>query len=115
MLMSLKLRFQMLGFLRQGLLIMAGISILVPSIVWMIQYFGHNIVEDSLLDVSAGLIAPVMAPLLVVVIFFDWLMSKIRAADAPGEEGDIFRQIAQTEKLVIFVLFLFWVPFFVSL
>ena len=115
MIMSFKLRFQALGFLRQGLLILAALSIAIPTIAWTLQYLGQNIAEDSLLDISAGLIAPVMAPLLVVVIFFDVLMSKIRAADDPGEEGDVFRKIAQTETMAIAIMFLFWVPFFVTL
>jgi len=62
-------------------------------------------------SVLVGVVAPVMAPLLVVVILFDYIMSRVRAADSTGDQRALYIAIGRTELAVIALSLLFWVPY----
>ncbi len=96
--------------MRQVLLGLALINILLP-ILHALGSPASN-AERSLWDVFATLIAPVMAPLFVVVILFDYVMSRVRAADADGDERARFAAIARLELIVIAISLIFWAPYF---
>ena len=103
-----------IGFLRMALLSLALVNILLPVVQILVDVTppnnGHN-----LWTLLTTVIAPVMAPLLVVVLFFDYIMSRVRAADAEGAERRVFTTIGRIELLVIGVNLLFWVPYFIWL
>lgn len=112
---TLKTHFASLGFLRLGLIGLAVVSMLIPMIEWAAIQLMGELSEGSILTLSAGLIAPVMAPMLIVVILLDVIMAKVRAADDPTGPADIYRMIGRVDTVVIMVMLIFWVPFFISL
>lgn len=101
------------GFLRQALLGLALANALLP----IVHALSGSSPADgrSLWDVFATLIAPAMAPLLAVVILFDYIMSRVRAADAEGAERERYAAIARIELLAMLVTLVFWVPYFLPL
>ena len=115
MVSTLKTQLASLGFLRQGLIGLAIVTMLIPIVEWLVIQLLGEISEHSLLALSAGLIAPVMAPMLIVVILLDFIMSKVRAADDPTNSGDLYRMIGRVDTITIVVMLVFWVPFFMSL
>jgi hypothetical protein len=115
MVSTLKTHLASLGFLRQGLIGLAFVTMLIPIVEWVVIQLLGELGEHSLLSLSAGLIAPVMAPMLIVVILLDIIMSKVRAADDPEGSGDLYRMISRIDTIVIVVMLVFWVPFFMSL
>ena len=64
---------------------------------------------------NLAVIVPTLAPLLLVGIFFDYLMSKVRAADAEGDLRAQFLLISRVELWAMLFLILSWIPFFVTL
>ena len=103
-----------LGVLRGALLIGSLINILVPAVGLALI----TLVEGSdsgLLAEITYVITPVMAPLFIVVIFFDYVMSRLRAGDteADPEECAYFASVARVEGFAITLSLLFWVPYFV--
>jgi hypothetical protein len=100
-----------LGFLRIGLLVLVLLNILLPLIEVMLpgtaSTDGH-----SFWWVLTSVITPVMAPLLMVVLLFDYLMSRMRSADAAGSERANFITIGRIELALLGLTLLFWVPFF---
>lgn len=103
------------GFLRLGLLSLAVISMLIPAIGWVAVQLSGELSDHSMLALVGGLIAPVMAPVLIVVILLDFIMAKVRAADDPTPSGDNYRMISRVDTILIFIMLIFWVPFFISL
>lgn len=99
-----------LGIMRQVLLGLAMINILLPILHALVA--PASLGERSLWDVFATLIAPVMAPLFVVVILFDYVMSRVQAADADGDERARFASIARLELIAIAISLIFWGPYF---
>jgi hypothetical protein len=115
MVSTLKTQLASLGFLRLGLIGLAIVTMLIPIVEWVVIQLLGELGEHSLLSLSAGLIAPVMAPMLIVVILLDIIMSKVRAADDPDGSGDLYRMISRIDTIMIVVMLVFWVPFFMSL
>ena len=105
---------QFLGFLRLALI---GFTLLnaLPAILVQLVPAVADIGEGSLWAVLVRYVAPVMAPLFLVVIFFDYIMSRIQAADAEGDAALRFAAIARIELGVMLLTLLIWVPFFVTL
>ena len=102
-----------LGFLRVGLLALALINILIMLIAVLVPVAtvteGH-----SLWWILTTLVGPVLAPLLVTVLLFDYIMSRVRASDAEGELRSRFITISRIELGVIALSLLFWVPWFIQ-
>ncbi len=107
---SIRSRLAALGLLRQVLLGLALVNLLLPVLHALASSSASA--ERSLWDVFATLIAPVMAPLLAVVILFDYIMSRVRAADADGDERARFAAIARLELAVLAISLIFWAPYF---
>jgi hypothetical protein len=101
-----------LGFLRIALLISALLNI-VPPLIEMLVPLTAGDDEHNLWSVLTGVIAPVIAPLLGVVILFDYIMTRVRAADADGELRTRFIQIGRIELAMLGLMLLFWVPYFI--
>jgi hypothetical protein len=101
-----------LGFLRIALLGLALLNILLPliGIAFPLATDGH---ERHMWTILTSVIAPVLAPLFIVVILVDYIMSLVRAADADGELRAVFVTIGRIELAAIGISLLFWVPYFV--
>ena len=103
-----------LGFLRSALLGLALLNILLPLLGMLLPFAapdnGHN-----LWSILTRVIAPVMAPLFITVILFDYVMSRVRAADAEGEPRRLYTSIGRIELAMIGISLLFWVPYFAFL
>jgi hypothetical protein len=102
---------QSLGFLRLALFALVLVNVLIPAVDLLLAPAG----EQGLWPVLAGMIAPVLAPLLTVVVLFDYIMSRVRAADAEGALRAHYRRICRVELAVMGITLLFWVPFFIDL
>lgn len=103
--------FASLGILRQALLGATLVNTALPALHWLID-FGSG---RSLWDIIADLVAPSISLLFAVVILFDYIMSRVRAADAEGEERARFIAISRVELLVLALTLLFWIPYFAYL
>lgn len=109
--------FSKLGLLRVSLLTIALCNLLISAFEWIgNDDFTLQLGDDpSLWQIAAIYIAPVNAPIILVVVFFDYLMSRIRAADSSGEEQARFVLISRIELAMIALYFAYWGPYFVSL
>ena len=110
---SIQSKFASLGLLRQGLIVLAFVTMLLPIIEWLIIQLSGELSEHSLFALSAGLIAPVMAPIILVVLLLDIIMSKVKAADDPENAGELYKMVTRVDTGLIFLMLLFWIPFFV--
>jgi hypothetical protein len=100
--------FQSLGFLRISLLALGVInSFLSPEPGTPINHEG--------LEVITTLVAPAAAPIIIMVILFDVLMSKIRASDSSGEESKKFKTIMWTELAVVAFMIMAWLPYYLAI
>jgi hypothetical protein len=61
------------------------------------------------------LLAPVLAPLAVMVLFLDALMSRVMVADTEGDTRAHYRRVMWTDLAVAGVTVGFWVPYFMGL
>ena len=100
-----------LGFLRIGLIVLALLNIL-PPLIEILFPVAASTTEHSFWWVLTSVITPVMAPLLMVGLLFDYLMSRMRAADATGSERASYVTIGRIELAFLGLTLLFWVPFF---
>ena len=100
--------FQSLGFLRISLLSLAILDTLIAPEP------GTYAIKQGL-EVIPTLVAPAAAPIIMMVILFDALMSKIRASDATGEDRNKFRTIMWTELAVVAFMFFGWLPYFLAI
>ena len=109
--------FSKLGPLRVSLLALALINLLVSAFEWIgNDDFTLQLGDDpGFWQIAAIYIAPVNAPIILVVVFFDYLMSRIRAADSTGEDRKRFVLISRIELAMIALYFAYWGPYFVSL
>ena len=102
-----------LGFLRQSLILLTLVNIGIS--LFDLLFLASDPARDghSLWSIIAVYVTPVMAPLFVVVLLFDYIMSRVRAADAQGEASRRYRAIARIELAMIGISLLYWIPFFV--
>ncbi len=112
---TLKSNLASFGFLRLGLIGLAIVSMLLPMVEWIAIQLIEERLDDSLLSLSAGLIAPVMAPMLIVVMLLDVIMAKVRASDDHTSSGDLYRMVSRVDTILIIVMLAFWIPFLISL
>jgi hypothetical protein len=99
-----------LGFLRLALLVFTLLNLSLP-LFGMLPPFAVSGGERTIWGVLTTVVAPVMAPLLVVVILFDYIMSRVRAADSTGPQRARFVAIGRIELAAIAISLLFWVPY----
>lgn len=112
---SFKTKLASLGALRLGLFTIAIVNSLLPLIDSILQQLLSTDLTDSIWAVFPTLVAPVMAPLLLVVILFDYVMSRVRAEDETGDARAHFISISRIELLLMVVIFIYWLPFFMAL
>lgn len=105
--------FAALGFLRLALIALTLLNIGISAFDSL--FFASDPVPDalSLWTIIALYVTPVMAPLYIVVLLFDYIMSRVRAADAEGEVSRRYRAIARIELAMIALSLLYWIPLFV--
>ena len=102
-----------LGALRVGLLLFTAIDILVPLVDGLARHGspwptgGHA--------ATYVVIASAMAPILFVVLLFDYIMSRVRAADAGDAGGARFLAIGRVELIAMGVLLAYWMPVLAAL
>ncbi|MEM7304380.1 MAG: hypothetical protein AAF372_02510 [Pseudomonadota bacterium] len=97
-----------LGFLRISLLLLGIIDVLLRPEP------GTYAAREGI-EIIPTLIAPAAAPILIMVILFDALMSKVRASDTQGEESKKFRHIMYAELAVVAFMILGWLPYFLAI
>ena len=102
----------LLGWLRSSLFIAALIIILLSAIDWVFFNSPGSGSFKTLWGILSGMVAPVLAPLFLVVILFDWIMSRLRATDTDGEAGEHLQRIARFEMIALILMSLYWVPYF---
>jgi hypothetical protein len=103
-----------LGILRMALILLALLNILLP-LIGILAPMSAQGDDHSQWSVLMTVIAPVMAPLFVVVLFFDYIMSRVQAADAEGTQRKDYTLIGRITLVVIGFNLLFWVPYFIWL
>ncbi len=106
-----------LGPLRLGLISLAMINTFLPVTHWLFNSNGESLDTSPTWEVLSTIVGPVMAPILMVVVFLDYLMARVRAGDE-NEELAVktrFNAIARLELTVLIIMLIFWVPFFYSL
>lgn len=109
--------FSTLGPLRIGLLLIALVNLLISAFHWIgNENFTLNIGHTpSGWEIAAVYLAPVNAPIILVVILFDYIMSRVRAADSTGITRANFIRIGRIELAMIGLYLAYWVPYFASL
>ena len=112
---SIKSRLAALGTLRLGLIAISVVNMLLPVVDSLLQRITTSDMSNSIWNIFPTMVAPVMAPLLMVVLFFDYLMSRVQAADAQGETREHYIAVSRIEMMMMVVMFLFWLPFFIKL
>jgi len=100
-----------LGFLRVALLTLALLNCLLPlmAILFPLELAGE---KHNFSSVLTNVVAPVNAPLLMVVILFDYIMSRVRAADSEGSQRRHYIKIGRIELAVLGITLLVWIPYF---
>ena len=106
---------ELLGLLRLSLLLLVVLDILLSACWILLRYLVGIEAGHASWEVIPSLIAPVMAPILFVVILFDFVMSSVHAADNPGAEGARHRRFKRIQVSFIALLLLYWVPFFLMM
>ena len=109
--------YSTLGPLRTGLLLIALLNLLVSAFHWIgNENFTANLDSTSSgWEIAAVYIAPVNAPIILVVVFFDYIMSRVRMADSTGEDRAKFFLISRIELAMIWLSLMYWGPYFYSL
>ena len=105
----LKLRFSDIGFLRLALFVLTGVSLLLvpepatPTILTWPQ-------------IVPTLLAPALAPLILMVILLDLMMAKIMSAGTDkADERPRFKKIMLLDLIAAALMLWAWLPFFLSL
>jgi len=100
-----------LGFLRIALITLALLNCLFPllAIAFPLLLEGD---KHSFWSVVITIVAPVNAPLLMVVTLFDYIMSRVRAADGEGAVRLRYTTIGRIELAVLGITLLVWIPYF---
>ena len=110
-----KVEIASLGFLRLSLFVLAISNMLISSTEPLLRSQASVPANDSFLTVFLTIIAPVLSLLFLVVIFFDYVMSRVRAADLKDDSRLRFIAISRIELLIIAIMLAYWIPFFMAL
>ncbi len=107
--------FKLLGPLRLGLLGLVVVDILVHAGWLLIGATADIDTEFTGWQAVPAMVSPVLAPILIVVLLFDVIMSKVQAADDPEAKSTRYRLIARIDLTFIGLMLLYWIPFFITL
>jgi len=66
-------------------------------------------------EMVSTLLAPVLAPLILMVLLLDVLMSRLFMVDKTGAERARLRKVLWIELVGSLVLFLYWLPYFLAM
>ena len=72
-----------------------------------------TVAERSGWEMIPTLIAPALAPLILMVLLFDFMMCRIRMSD--GQNYKRFRFISYVELVAVILFLLIWLPFFLAI
>ncbi len=111
----MKSAIKFLGVLRFGLLALVVIDILLHAGLVLLLALADTEIAYTGWQALPALIAPVMAPILFVVLLFDIVMSSVHSADNPGKAGERHRRIRRIDVGFVALLLLYWLPFFFNL
>ena len=111
----MKSLLKLLGALRFGLLLLVVIDIVLPAGWLLVRPLIGVEASHTGWQAFPVLIAPVLAPILFVVLVFDIAMCSVHAADNPGDAGARHRLIRRIDLGFIALLLLYWIPFFLAL
>jgi len=96
-----------LGILRIILILLAiGNAFLAPKP-------GTPVSLESWQQIITTLVAPAMAPLIFMVLMFDFMMCRIRMSDI--DQKNKFRRIGYIELITAVFSFIMWLPFFLAI
>ena len=71
--------------------------------------------DDSGWRVIPVHVAPVIALMLIWILPFDMLMSRVFMGEKEGRGRDHYKAVIKFDTLLLAALFLFWAPFFLKL
>ena len=107
--------FALLGPMRLGLFAFAVIATLLSGIDWVLFRPPGSGSGENLWDLASGMIAPTLAPMILVLILFDWIMSKFRGSDDEDPAAPRFRRLQRIAGIALLLSLAFWVPYFVAM
>jgi len=96
------------GPLRLGLITLVIVDMLLRPVP------GSSLELEGIAIVT-NLIAPVLAPILFMLLLLDFLMSLVYQAAMPAEKKVYFRFVPWTNLLLAIIFFSWWLPFFRAL
>lgn len=96
-----------LGILRICLITLALVTAFLPPTP------GTPMSLNGWQNVITTLVAPAMAPLVFMVLLFDFMMCRIRMSDESVRHK--FKKIGYIELAVALFLFITWLPFFLEI
>lgn len=67
------------------------------------------------LAILTTLVLPAITPLLFLVLLLDALMNRVWSIDAKGSDFNKYRNIMRVDLLLSTLIFVFWLPFFISI
>ena len=89
-----------------------ALGILVLACLPFVFYPGE---DDSGWRVIPVQVVPVIALMLIWVLLFDMLMSRVFLGEKEGWERQRHKTVIRFDALLLALLLLFWTPFFVNL
>lgn len=96
------------GFLRLALLTLVCIDMLARPVPGQPpDYEGVRVLTD--------LVAPVMSPILFMLLLLDAIMTGVYLSSMPVERKPIYRAILLTDLVLAVVFLLYWLPYFKAL
>lgn len=96
------------GPLRLALLILVIVDMLLRPVP------GSSLELEGI-AIASNLIAPVLSPILFMLLLLDFLMSLVYQAAMPVEKRIYFRFVPWTNLLLAVAFFAWWLPFFKAL
>lgn len=97
---------------RQVGILRTAVAILVLICLPFVFFPGES---DSGWRVIPVYIIPVMALMLIWILPFDILMSRVFMSGKEGTERDHYKTVIKFDALLLFLLFVFWGPFYAKL
>lgn len=73
----------------------------------------HPVLEGR--EIIQTLLLPALAPLVLLVLLLDTLMSRVMMSDKEGAERARYRLIIKINLVVVLLMLLLWAPYFIAL
>ena len=101
-----------LGPMRISLLMFSVLLVLVSGLDWLLFRPPGSGSGENLWDLTSGMIAPTLAPMVLVLILFDWIMSRFRGSDEEDPDAPQFQRLQRVAGTALLLNLAFWVPYF---